>query len=349
MGDVVENHRERADAEPRRKTPRLSRDAGIDTLRGLACILVVLYHVRGSGPEHGLRLEAGNPWSYFVDSLVYVRMPLFTFLSGAVYALRPCRSEYGAFARGKARRLLVPMLAIGTIFALTQRFVDDGESGQPWYLWHIYPVGHFWFLESIVVVFFLVGLLDRYQLLDRVSWCIGLVAALIVLDVVVPPVPNVLGLRMALYLAPFFIAGVAATRFDWCSTPLWLRVAAAGGAIALIVVTQLGLQGVVPRVPERHSVIAAVLGVLTCITLLAVRRPVRWLAWIGGFSFTIYLCHVFGTAAARIMLHRVGVDAVTVQMVVGLIAGLLVGIVIELLARRSRLGRFLVLGQRLRR
>jgi fucose 4-O-acetylase-like acetyltransferase len=349
MGDIVGNRSTETGAETRVGAHRSSRDLGIDTLRGVACILVVLYHVRGSGPEHGLRLESGNPWSYFVDSLVYLRMPLFTFLSGTVYALRPCRAGYGAFARGKARRLLIPMLVIGTLFAVTQRFADDGDPVRPWYLWHIYPVGHFWFLESIVVVFLLVGVLDRFHLLDRLSLCVGMVAVLVALDVIVPQVPNVLGLRMALYLAPFFIAGVAASRFDWCATPLALRITAAAGAVALIVVTQLGLQGVLPRVPERHSVIAAALGILSCLTLLAVRRPVRWLAWIGGFSFTIYLCHVFGTAAARMVLHRAGIDQVAVNMIVGLIAGLAVGIVIELLARRSRLGRFLVLGQRFRR
>lgn len=356
MGDVVGDPRalERGpesvdEGEAKPKPRRLSRDAGIDTLRGIACILVVLYHVRGSEPTNGLRLDASDPWSYFVDSLVYVRMPLFTFLSGAVYALRPCRDGYGSFIRGKMRRLLIPMLAIGTVFALTQRFVDAGESGQPWYLWHIYPVGHYWFLESILLVFFLVGILDRFHLLDRVSWCVGLVVALIALDTVVPAFPNLLGFRMAIYLAPFFVAGVAATRFDWNSTPLWARISAAAGAVALIGVTQLGLQGVLPKVPERHSIAASVLGVLACLTLLAVRRPIRLLAWIGGFSFTIYMCHVFGTAASRMLLHRIGLDNITVQMVAGLIAGLTIGIVVELIARRSRLGRLLVLGQRLRR
>jgi len=53
----------------------------LETLRGLACILLVLYHVVGSDPAQGLMLADG--WLRWLnDGLAYLRMPLFTFLSG---------------------------------------------------------------------------------------------------------------------------------------------------------------------------------------------------------------------------------------------------------------------------
>ena len=59
----------------------------IDTLRGLASVLLVTYHVIGTGSDSGLRIPDGEPVQLFNDSLMYLRMPLFSFLSGFVYAL----------------------------------------------------------------------------------------------------------------------------------------------------------------------------------------------------------------------------------------------------------------------
>ncbi|MCZ2402939.1 acyltransferase [Paenarthrobacter sp. Z7-10] len=333
---------------PQTKGASGAKDATIETLRGLACILVVLYHVRGSDPSHGLRLQHDNPWSYLVDSVVYVRMPLFTFLSGFVYALRPLRGGYGSFLHGKYRRVIVPMLVIGTAFGLLQLLVPgtNVKAVVPWYLWHIFPIGHFWFLESIFAVFAVVGLLDLYGLLKRARWCLVLMSAALVADAALPVWPNILGLRMSLYLLPFFLAGLAATRFDWRSAKPWMKISAVVGAVLLLSVTQLGLLGLIHKVPERHSVTAGVLGILACLVLLLNNRCVRWLAYIGGFSFTIYTCHVFGTAAARMALNRVGMDSVGLHMLAGVVAGVLLGIAVELAARRTRVGRALILGQR---
>ncbi len=345
-------------AEKMRATGRLlvvppGRDASVDTLRGLACLLVVLYHVRGGGPGDGLRLSPDNPWSYLVDSVVYVRMPLFSFLSGYVYAMRPLRDGWPQFVQGKARRLLVPMLVVGTVFALVRgsagEATDGGVNGvgqTPWYLWHVLPVAHFWFLEAIFWVFVLLGLADRFGLLDRRLPMVAAVVAAVVADAVVPTPTNLLGLRDALFLLPFVLAGVAARRFSFRSAPLPVRGGVVALAVALGVWSQFGLQGWVDRLPERHALLSSALGVTACLSLLLVRRTVKPLAVIGGFSFSIYTCHVFGTSAARMVLERLGITSVTVNVLLGLCAGIAVGILVELLARRSAWGRALVLGAR---
>ncbi|WP_432520350.1 acyltransferase family protein [Kineococcus sp. SYSU DK006] len=324
------------------------RDPSVDTLRGLACLLVVLYHVRGGGPTDGLRLDRGNPWSYLVDSLVYLRMPLFSFLSGYVYALRPLRERWPRFAQGKARRLLVPMLVVGTAFALVRRAagVADGGEQTPWYLWHVVPVAHFWFLEAVFWVFLLVGLADRFRLLERWTAVVPLIGLAVLADAFVPSPTNVLALRDALFLLPFFLSGVAAHRFGWRTAPRPARAAVVAAALLLALWSQLGLQGVVARVPERHDAVAALLGVTACLSLLLVRRSWRPLAVLGGFSFTVYTCHVFGTSAARLVLERVGASSVTLNVLVGLLAGIAAGVLVELVARRSAWARALVLGGR---
>ena len=57
----------------------------IDELRGFACLLLVSLHVIGHSPKVGMRLEEGSLLRYTADSWLFVRMPLFTFISGLVY------------------------------------------------------------------------------------------------------------------------------------------------------------------------------------------------------------------------------------------------------------------------
>ncbi|WP_432490957.1 acyltransferase family protein [Kineococcus gypseus] len=326
-----------------RPDPR--RDPVVETLRGLACVLLVLFHVRGDGPDAGLRLDASNPWSYAVDSLTYLRMPLFTFLSGVVHARRPLSGPLGAFARGKARRLLVPVLVVGTAFALSRRLGGDTSDG-PWYLWHLHPVAHFWFLESVFWVFLLVAVLERLHLLDRLGGALAAVVLAGLAEVLVPSPGNVLGWRTAVYLLPFFLAGLAAQRFGWRSAPRPAHVLAVVLALALTATTQLGLLGVVERVPPRGDPLAVALGVLACLSLLLVPWRVGPLVVLGGFSFTVYTTHVFATAGTRTVLERLGVGSVTVHVVLGTLAGLAFGVLVELLARRDAWSAALLLGRR---
>ena len=63
-------------------------DAAIQALRGVAVILMVAGHVIGIG-DRGLRVADDSFWSYLYLSLADIRMPLFTLISGYVYAMVP--------------------------------------------------------------------------------------------------------------------------------------------------------------------------------------------------------------------------------------------------------------------
>src|SRR6185503_21212738 len=74
----------------------------IGTLRGLACVLLVAFHVVGSEPSTGLHAGEGSAYRQFAYLFQHIRMPLFTFLSGFVYAYRPLRAgELPTFAGKK--------------------------------------------------------------------------------------------------------------------------------------------------------------------------------------------------------------------------------------------------------
>jgi fucose 4-O-acetylase-like acetyltransferase len=303
----------------------------IATLRGLACLLLVLYHVAGTDASHGLRLTHG-PVLWLNDALSAVRMPLFTFLSGLVYGLRPFAGHSGRFLSGKARRLLLPMLTVGTLFALVQALTPGASALLgPWYLIHLQPVAHFWFVESLFWVFLVVWALERAALLQhRIGFALllGLACAVYLTTHAWPW----LGLDGAIYLMPYFLLGLALVRFplkDAMLHPGWrvLLAVVALGALSLTVHNSAAL--------DRRSPQMLLAGALACAALLHSGLVLPWLAGIGRHSYAIYLFHVFFTASTRLLLVRLGIESLALQLLLGVTAGLLLPIALARLLERQ--------------
>lgn len=98
------------------------KNSNIQHLRGLACVMLVLYQMVGADPGRGLQLD-GGPLRVLSDALAAVRMPLFALLAGAVYGLRP-RSGINALF-DKAHRLLLPVLTASTRIALQAMGIES--------------------------------------------------------------------------------------------------------------------------------------------------------------------------------------------------------------------------------
>ena len=112
------------------------KNLSVETLRGIAILLVVVGHVVGSGPGGGMKIDFPHPLRYLYVWIDYIQMPLFTAIAGWAYALKPfsASSGFGSFVRKKALRLLVPMAAVGTLYFLVQYLMpgtnNKGELSQ---------------------------------------------------------------------------------------------------------------------------------------------------------------------------------------------------------------------------
>jgi len=315
-------------------------DKRIETLRGLACVLLVAYHVVGADPGRGLGVETG-PLRWMNDGLAYLRMPLFTFLSGLVYGLRPFAGGSLAPLGGKARRLLVPMLVVGTFFAVVQSLTPGTHDAfGPWYLLHLQPVAHFWFVEALFWVFVLVWLLEwRAWLSGPRGYALAVVASCALYLSVRGW--SWLGVEGAIYLLPYFLVGLAVSRFsllELLSTPsvkVWVTVAAALAIVAM------GMP--VPN-PDRRTVAMLAAGVALCLLAVGSGMTVTWLAGVGRYSYAIYIFHVFFTAFARIALDRLAIDHLPTDMVLGVTLGLAGPMVLARAASRHRWPALLLLG-----
>lgn len=101
-------------------------------LRGLTCILLVAYHVVGI-PGAGMQVADGSIYRYAADSFELINMPLFTLISGLVYALNPAWVEMHAiFFLKKLRRLGFPFLVVSALcYFLQTRAPEPTELSSP--------------------------------------------------------------------------------------------------------------------------------------------------------------------------------------------------------------------------
>lgn len=313
-----------------------SRDLKVDTLRGIACIALVFFHAVGT-PTTGFRVDEG-PLKEFNDFLALIRMPLFTFLSGYVFAIRPYVSgQTKAYLKGKARRLLLPLLFAGTIFAVLQSLTPGTNSAvDDWYLLHIIPVGHFWYIESLFLIFLFVIPLTILKVLESPIGVLFVISSFLLLSLG-QPYSSYFGFKGFVYLVPFFFTGYA---IRYYLVDLDVNRILAGLALVALLATAVWFD-----YGSVRGLRAMVLGALFCVLIYTLRLEVPLLARVGHYSYSIFIYHVFFTAAARIGLEFVIDGYVLYKVIVCTLFGIVGPIVLYRLFRNIAILRPLAFGE----
>ena len=232
-------------------------------------------------------------------------MPLFAFVAGYVYAQRlPTNSI--EFLTKKARRLLLPVLTVGTSAAIIQALMPGTNSTvHDWSTLHVVPLMQYWFLEALFLLFCLSAVLELLGAYATRTRMIITLAVACVVQLLFAYRINYFAIGGATYLLPYFIAGIAVTRYDLlnptgASEFFWKVILLLGGSYALV----SGMGGM-PDIP-RVSVLALMLGMAACATAIKIDWSNKPLAYIGRHSYAIFLFHVFFTAGVRIGAHQFG-------------------------------------------
>jgi peptidoglycan/LPS O-acetylase OafA/YrhL len=312
-------------------------DSAIQSLRGLAVILMVCGHVIGSTATAGMQVADKSAWRLFYLALKDIRMPLFTVISGFVYAMRPISriGDVPGLLSAKIRRLLFPLITVGALMFLLEFEVPGTHNKEePSQFWKIYvlPYEHLWFLQALFLVFVIVAVVDAVRLLSSRSRALLAIVVSSVMAIVisVPLNMNVFSAGSAVNLLPFFLIGYLLNRHRALADRRWALV------IAPPFLLPYGMRlGVIFDIWRPREMLDRTIGLcvgITGVMLLFLARNLircRPLAWIGGFAFGIYLLHVFGAAAARMAAHHLGISADIVVFGISLAAGVVIPILFQ--------------------
>lgn len=330
------------------------KDQSVETLRGLAIILVVIGHVIGDDNTGGMQVSDDSFWRHLYFTFEYLRMPLFTMISGWVYALRPASfSSFGDFTLKKVRRILFPLFVVGTLYFFVQYFMPGTNSkGNPGDIWRIYvfPYTLYWYLPALFWVFLLVAFLDSVQWMQKLHhWAVVAAVAFTLLllrnTLISETSPNFAAYKMAIYLLPFFLVGLGVKRFPSLFADRRLLWTLGLVVVGLLVTQQLVWYHVISLKMSKAGGIGLLIGVMGSVVLLGLKWRVKWLIWMGGYAYTIYLFHAFGTAGGRIIPKFLGISSPAVLFVASLLTGLLLPVAIEWLTDRFSLTRMFLLGR----
>ncbi len=305
------------------------KDMSIQALRGIAVLLMVAGHVIGDKATRGMTVTDDSIWRYSYILLEDIRMPLFSVISGFVYAYRPIRpGAIQGFLRAKSRRLLFPLVTVG-ILLFGMQLVVPGINSKPavtdaWMI-VIYGHDHLWFLPSIFLIFAVVAVLDNTSVTTtRRGWLIAtVVSAALFVVLRFSGTWNIFSIDGAIRLMPFFLIGYGMHRYMLFDLR-GFGAAAAGAVLATLLIPRIGISVDGWDVPVGvDRLLSLAIGVVGVTLIYSARNAVRCraLAWIGGFSFGIYLLHVFGAAATRIALSKVSLDTDIAVFTIGMIAG----------------------------
>jgi fucose 4-O-acetylase-like acetyltransferase len=319
----------------------------VDTARGIACVLLVTWHVIGSTPTNGLEVPPNSYWRFFADFFIYFRMPMFAFISGYVYAHKPFTGQASRFLAGKTRRLILPLFTVGTFFALVEWLVpgtnvNKYNIGPYWATLHFVPIAHYWFLESLFITFLVVVALESLRLLDSRWKFILILAAAVAINLTVAP-PHYVGLSGAVYLFPYFLCGLACSRFH-IENPRFFLVSIAVFIVAYAYAAG-GMLGYLPF-STRTSIAALLIGVTGSFVVLRSGWKNCGLAFIGASSYSIFLFHVFFSASSRMLMHTLGIWDIGLLFVVGTVTALCGPILLERVADRYTVTRTTLLGKK---
>lgn len=324
------------------------KDQTIETLRGLAIIFMLAGHVIGT-PGMGMKVNDDSLWRYFYFSFEYIRMPLFTVISGYVYSLRPAINvRFDRFLIGKMRRILLPLFFVGTLFFLTQYFIP-GTNTKPLLsdIWKIYlfSYAHFWFLQAIFLIFLVVGLLDHFNILNSFRiWLMVFITTAAIRQIQIPT--DFFSLQGFTNLLPFFILGCGLRRYEMIFRNEILIKILSVALFILLIIQQYTWYARINLDFFNMRILSFFLASTAIIVLFYVRKDIPIFSKVGYYAYGIYLFHVFGTAGSRIFLMRIGINNEMAIFLFGMIFGVAIPILIEIIFERSKILRRLFFGLR---
>jgi glucan biosynthesis protein C len=257
---------------------------------------MVLGHVIGSSSNNGLKVSDHSMWRWSYYALQYIRMPLFTVISGFVYAYKPVSrfTTSSKFIWGKVNRLLIPLIIVSTLFFLLQ-YITPGTNSkngldQIWKI-YIYPYAVFWFLQGMMILFLVITILENLRLLDRLLPALLCFLVVALIFVILPFKLNYFSVSRVPFLLTFFLFGLILKRFYDRLFNKSLVIAALAIFLCAFTCQLILFNTSMPR--QIINLLTLGVGCSSCFLLIRIGFQNKRLTWLGDFSYAIYLFPYF--------------------------------------------------------
>lgn len=319
----------RADTTERPARSASDRMGHVEAIRGLSCMMVVLFHAIGNDEAHGVHAATGSVLWQVQHLLDLIDMPLFAFVSGRVFGIPTADGlRFAAAYARKAIRLVVPFLAVTTLYLVVIRVTGHGVTTSPWDAF-TRPFEHLWYLQASLCLM-TVAAIGSWLFRGRpMVFAVAILAIATIAYLTLPSSEtNYLSWRNAVSLAPFYFLGhlikVSARRGQITFEGRADRFdVALFGTILIFGLLLLWAWGQ-PWQPTRASfraILVIGLALVLLLTVLAPRSVV--LEALAKRSYTIYLFHVFVMSPTRMAFLKIWPTApVSVLLVLSVAAGI---------------------------
>ncbi|MCW8091262.1 acyltransferase family protein [Alteromonas sp. ASW11-130] len=321
-------------------------DYHIETLRGVAILLILFLHLSVEREFNSIKSSLDVVSYVFTN----IRIPLFTVISGYFYALLKCDEiDRKKLISSKSMRLLVPLYFAILAEFLVERFVLNKNSQTLYENFlgdFFYANGHYWFVQAIFLIFLTYRL--TYFLRQKTPYFTLVFFVATTLFYIFARNTalntNFFSIGGALYLYPYFILGASYRNIQKSNLYPSLFVLCLTLFVSLFIAQFYCYFYGAEELFAKRSTLGILLGITACFTLLSIKFESKFIAWIGGFSFAIYLYQSFTSKVAKVVIFNVfDMDGyLALFLIIALTTAL--GILVHIVAFRYSLTRRLVLG-----
>jgi fucose 4-O-acetylase-like acetyltransferase len=317
------------------------RNVWVDYAKAIGIILVVYGHVARGVFNAGLPMDEAE--FVLVDSIIYsFHMPLFFFLSGLFFFDSLQKRGRGGLIINKIDTIAYPFIVWSLLQGLFEVALSNYTNGQVTLvevfslLWM--PRAQFWFLYALFLVFVVCTFL--YAKADR-RFFLPFVVLFGVLFVFQQDLTINNMTRFILGNTVFFALGVWFNEVKAFFLARYSSLTLVFGAMFIagqyLFHVTFGMNYTDGGLPVLALATVSIFFMVALSMWLGQYR-VDWLLFIGASSMTIYLMHILAGSGVRVILSKfMGIDSITVHLLVGTLIGTAAPLVAQLIINRYRL------------
>lgn len=313
----------------------------IDEVKGIAMVSVVLCHVVSGLYESNLFPES-NTWLFAIRNLCNIfQMPLFCMASGYLFS-KAYISAGGGVKRDRIKRQLLSLLSIYVLWCLlmgTFKILLSGKVNyevRPIDLFLIWckPIGVYWYLYVLIVLYLLFSFRQRIELRDRTIFIILLIISCCSTFFVENEGFFYVFRRIA-YFGVFFFIGILLQEDNYNGG--YQKISGVLTIMALILTFVFWSdEKEIYHIP----IICLITALGFCFAIMFFFKNISdqlspgILQIIGKNSLDIYLLHVFWAAGGRIFLRKYGFSNALITTIILFLISLFVPIILGIIARK---------------